>query len=123
MIASRDILELDGSIKKKCLDFVIECKKQGIEILITCTYRDDEMQNYLYASGRTRKGAILTNARAGQSKHNFRKAFDFCVMTGGKCDWTNSAAFKKAGEIGEKLGLTWAGRWRGNLRELGHLEI
>lgn len=122
MLISRDIADLDKSIKMLCLRFIEECKRAGIDILITCTRRDNEAQDWLYASGRTRIGAILTNARAGQSKHNFGKAFDFCVMTGGKCDWSNTEEFKSAGLIAESLGLKWAGRWRGGLREIGHIE-
>ena len=123
MISSRHITDLHVSIRGKCEQFIIDCKAQEIDILITSTYRDDEMQTHLYASGRTRKGNILTNAKAGQSKHNKRMAFDFCVMQGGKCDWNNTELFTKAGLIGENLGLIWAGRWRGRIKEISHFEI
>lgn len=107
----------------KCLAFVDNCKQKGIDVIITCTLRDDEAQNALYAIGRTVKGQILTNLRGGESKHNHGLAFDFCVMTHGKCDWNNAQAFIKAGEVGESLGLKWAGRWRGKLREFAHFEV
>lgn len=123
MIISRDINELSAKIKPQVFKWLNECVNQKIDVLITCTYRDDAAQEWLYASGRSRKGAILTNARAGQSQHNKRLAVDFCVMTAGKCDWTNAAAFKQVGEIAERYGLDWAGRWSGKLKELGHVEI
>lgn len=107
----------------KCLAFIEACKNAGLDVLITCTIRTCEEQNHLYASGRTRKGSILTNLQGGQSKHNFGLAFDFCIMTAGKCDWTNTGAFTQAGIIGENLGLLWAGRWRGKLKELAHFEV
>ncbi len=123
MINSRKIDDLLPALQVKARLFIERCEAQGLQVLITCTYRDNEAQNALYASGRTAKGKILTNLKGGESKHNMRKAFDFCVMTHGKCDWGNEEAFKKCGAIGEALGLRWAGRWRGKLRELVHFEI
>lgn len=107
----------------KAAEFLNQCNQAGLDVIITCTLRSIEAQNALYASGRTVKGHILTNLKGGQSKHNVGLAFDFCVMTHGKCDWNNAAAFSKAGEIGEGLGLVWAGRWRGKLKELAHFEV
>lgn len=123
MKISRDLTDLQPAIREKCELLIANCKAVGIDILITCTLRDAAAQDWLYASGRTRKGKILTNARSGKSKHEFGLAFDFCVMTAGKCDWNNSEAFAKVGAMGEAVGLTWAGRWRGSLREVGHFEI
>ena len=123
MKISRDLKDLQPTIREKCELLIENCKAAGIYILITCTLRDGEAQEWLYASGRTRKGKILTKARAGQSKHEFGLAFDFCVMTAGKCDWDNNEAFAKVGAMGEALGLTWAGRWRGSIREAVHFEV
>ena len=123
MKVSRDLNDLQPEIREKCKLLIANCKAVGVDILITCTLRDAAAQDWLYASGRTRKGKILTNARSGKSKHEFGLAFDFCVMTAGKCDWNNSEAFAKVGAMGEAVGLTWAGRWRGLLREVGHFEI
>lgn len=106
-----------------------EAQAAGWDVLITCTLRSNEAQTALYASGRTAKGRILTNARAGESKHNpdkveaKSKAFDFVIMKHGKCDWNDLEGYRKLGEIGERLGLKWAGRWRGKLKELVHFEI
>lgn len=122
MITSRAISELEPVTRARCEALIKTCALADIDLIITCTYRDDEAQNKLYASGRTEKGRILTNLKGGQSKHNKRKAFDFCVMKQGKCDWQNIEAFTKVGLIGEQLGLLWAGRWRGSLRELCHFE-
>lgn len=123
MKTSRDLNDLQEGIRAKAVQLIADCEAVGIEILITSTLRDGAAQEWLYASGRTRKGRILTNARAGQSKHNYGLAFDFCVMQAGKCDWQNDEAFKQVGLMGERIGLTWAGRWRGSLREVGHFEI
>jgi len=99
------------------------CDEAGIDLLITSTYRDHESQDALYAQGRTTKGAIVTNARAGQSYHNHRCAFDVVPLRNGKCVWDSSdPVWRRVGEIGEGLGLEWAGRWSGKLKETAHFQ-
>ena len=98
------------------------CKAEGIDVIITSTYRDAECQDKLYAQGRTLPGKRVTNAKAGQSFHNWHVAFDFCPIVNGKPIWNDEAVFTKCGEIGESLGLTWAGRWTGTMKEMSHLQ-
>ena len=76
MINSRDINELNPKVAKLARKLIDECDKQNIDILITSTYRDAESQNALYAIGRTKAGRKVTNAKGGQSFHNWRCAFD-----------------------------------------------
>lgn len=111
MINSREINELNPKVAKLCVDLIKKCKHEGIDILITSTYRDAESQNALYAQGRTKEGKKVTNAKAGQSFHNWRCAFDFVPIVNGKAQWSDIATFEKIGVMGENLGLTWAGRW------------
>lgn len=111
MINSRDVNELQPKVAIMCLNLIEACKQAGIDIIITSTYRDEESQNALYALGRTVTGKKVTNARAGQSFHNWRCAFDFVPVINGKAQWSDVATFEKIGVIGEKIGLTWAGRW------------
>lgn len=121
MINSRKLEDLNPIVKKKCEDFVASCAKQGIDVLITSTYRDAESQNALYAQGRTTHGAKVTNAKAGQSFHNWKVAFDFCPLVNGKAQWNDVALFTKCGIIAEKCGLEWAGRWN-KFKELAHCQ-
>lgn len=121
MINSRAIADLHPKVAALAKKFVAECKKEGIDVLITSTYRDFESQNALYAQGRTKPGKVVTNAKAGQSYHNFRVAFDFVPIVNGKAQWNDLRTFKKCGEIGKKLGLEWAGDWK-SFKELAHLQ-
>lgn len=105
MINSRNINDLDPIVAAKCRAFIAACKKQGIDVLITSTYRDNESQNAIYAQGRTRPGRVVTNARGGQSFHNWRVAFDFVPIVSGKAQWNDARTFKKCRAIGESLGL------------------
>jgi peptidoglycan L-alanyl-D-glutamate endopeptidase CwlK len=121
MVNSRDINDLTPKVAELCRQFVTKCKEQNIDVIITSTYRDHESQDALYAQGRTTSGSKVTNAKGGQSYHNFRIAFDFCPIVAGKAQWSDTETFTKCGVIAESLGLEWAGRWL-NFKELAHCQ-
>lgn len=94
----------------------------GIELLITSTYRDKESQDALYAKGRTAPGAVVTNARGGDSLHNYRVAYDVVPVVDGKPVWeASSPVWEEVGRIGKECGLEWAGDWK-TFRELPHFQ-
>lgn len=121
MINSRSLTDLNPKVAALCSEFINRCKEQGIDVIITSTYRDTESQNALYAQGRTTAGKIVTNAKGGQSFHNWKVAFDFCPIVNGKAQWSDADLFTKCGEIGEGVGLEWAGRWS-KFKETAHLQ-
>jgi peptidoglycan L-alanyl-D-glutamate endopeptidase CwlK len=87
------------------------CASQGISILLTQGLRTFEEQAALYAQGRTAPGKVVTNARPGDSLHNYGRAFDIAFRKpDGSVTW--DGPWSKVGAIGESLGLTWGGRWR-----------
>lgn len=128
---SRDLGDLRPPVASRAAAFVTACRARGIEVLITSTLRDHESQAALYAIGRTVKGAnptpakpmgrTVTNARPGQSFHNWGCAFDFVPIVHGKAAWNDTALFQRCGEIAESVGLEWAGRWQ-NFKELAHCQ-
>ena len=91
MINSRSLSDLNPKVAAMCSEFINRCKAQGIDVIITSTYRDAECQDKLYAQGRTEPGKKVTNAKAGQSFHNWRVAFDFVPIVGGKAVWNDDA--------------------------------
>jgi len=121
MINSRNIHDLHPHVALLCQAFVNKCAQQGIDIIITSTYRDNESQAALYAIGRTKPGKRVTNAGPGQSFHNYRVAFDFCPIVNGNASWNNTKDFIACGQIAESLGLEWAGRWK-TFKELAHCQ-
>lgn len=121
MINSRRIDDLNPKVAEMCRNFIFNCKAAGIEIIITSTYRDKESQAALYAQGRSNPGKKVTNAKPGQSFHNYKLAFDFVPIVNGKADWINIKTFQQCGEIAEKCGLEWAGRWK-SFKELAHCQ-
>lgn len=138
MNSSRKLDDLLLPVKIKALNLIHECKALGIDLLVTSTYRDLEAQAALYAQGRSAPGRIVTNARAGQSFHNFRVAFDVVPLRGGKPVWGTTGngidndptdddkddleLWQRIGAFGEALGLEWAGRWT-HFREYPHFQF
>lgn len=121
MINSRKIEDLHPHVAKLCKEFVAKCDEAGIDVLITSTYRDHASQAAIYAQGRTAPGKKVTNAKPGQSWHNWRVAFDFVPIVNGKAQWNDLKTFEKCGLIAESLGLEWAGRWT-RFREMAHCQ-
>ncbi len=118
---SRDLDDLLPVVAVRASAFINACHDAGIDVLITSTQRDDEAQAALYAQGRTMPGKIVTNAKAGQSWHNWACAFDFVPIINGKAQWNDIKTFERCGEIAESVGLEWAGRWT-RFKELAHCQ-
>jgi peptidoglycan L-alanyl-D-glutamate endopeptidase CwlK len=95
--------------RQKSADLLKELSKEGIPFRLFEGFRSPARQQYLYAQGRTRPGAIVTKARPGESYHQYGLAGDFVLFEGGKWSWDTSG--KRAGqwarlrEIGKQLGL------------------
>lgn len=126
MINSRSIKDLHPYVKTKAQEFIQACADQGVFILITSTYRDNESQNALYAQGRTTPGKIVTNAKGGNSFHQYKVALDFVPLRDGKAVWGTTGEdgklWKKAIEIAKSVGFESASEWK-TFKELPHLQI
>jgi len=123
---SRKIEDLKPAVQLRARALLDAAKDAGIDLIITSTYRTAEQQAALYAQGRTKPGMIVTNARPGDSYHNWQCAFDVVPLRNGKPVWGTSGEdgmlWRKIGELGESVGLEWAGRWTGKLREMAHFQ-
>jgi len=84
---------------------------EGLNFKITSGRRTFAEQDRLYRQGRSLPGPRITNARAGQSWHNYGVAYDITLFSGKNPIW-ESPKYTRAGEIGEELGLEWGGRWK-----------
>lgn len=88
-------------------------------------------QDDLFAQGRTKPGKKVTNARAGQSAHNYGLAVDIVLLlnNGKTASWDMKTDFdddKKADwmevvEIFKKHSWVWGGDWK-NLPDAPHFE-
>ena len=122
MINSRSLDDLIPPAKERVERFLSLCKDNDIDLLVTSTYRDNESQQALYEQGRTTAGKVVTNAKAGDSWHNWRCAVDVVPMVNGKPNWDGlHPVWDQIGKLGEQAGLEWAGRWR-SFKELAHFQ-
>jgi peptidoglycan L-alanyl-D-glutamate endopeptidase CwlK len=113
---------LHPSLKDEAIQIYSEiCQtlSNGVICRFTHTLRTIKEQNDLYAKGRTIKGQIVTNAKGGQSYHNFGCAIDIVLIVDGKATWDRGKDFDKDGQpdfmevvkIFKKYGWEWGGDW------------
>lgn len=143
-----DINKLRPKTKQLAQMLIDECKKQGIDIVLIETFRSTETQDAYYAQGRLplsevnalRKVAGLqpiseyvnekkiTNARSGESAHNYGLAFDICPKVNGKLAWNRIDLFDKIGKIASTLvvdgvyKLVWGGNFK-SISDKPHFEM
>lgn len=135
-MSSREIRDLSPEMQVLYNKFADRCRrdtnllKDGVSVLLTCTYRSNEEQTKLYEQGRTQPGHIVTNAKAGKSKHNVTvngvpaaEAFDVVPLRNGKPVWDSAdPAWQVIGAHGKAVGLKWYGDPDAAFRELPHFQ-
>ncbi len=85
----------------------------GINIEVVQGLRTIAEQNELYKQGRTKKGPVVTNAKGGQSNHNYGLAVDVVPFVNGQPQWNApNSVWMAIGHEGNKLGLEWGGSWK-----------
>ena len=104
---------------------VLEDMRQlGYEMRITQGLRSIEEQNKLYAQGRTAPGKIVTNAKGGDSYHQWGVAVDYVFRKQGYN--VPETVWQTFGKIGEKHGFEWGGSpaWiKAGLNDRPHLQL
>ena len=108
--SARTIATLQPEVRPFATALVERAAAQGIVIKVISGTRSYAEQDALFAQGRTAPGKIITNARGGQSNHNFGIAFDIGVFDGRRY-LDHSPLYKAVGAIGLGLGLEWGGNW------------
>ena len=121
-MASRSLSDLTPQAREKCLKWIDACKAEGVDVLVYCTYRSPEEQDELYKIGREAPGRKVTNAKGGDSLHQYRVAWDAVPLKLGKPQWGDSESYLKMGRIAESMGIEWAGRWK-TMRETAHFQF
>jgi len=101
---------LNPEFAKKLELFEKRLAQNGIKVMLTCGYRSIAEQNRLYAIGRTKPGKRVTNARGGESWHNYGLAADYAFVINGKVTWNGPWA--TFGKIARECGLEWGGDFK-----------
>ena len=107
---AQELATLGPKTKAKALDFIKDVyDRYRILLLITDGGRTYAEQKAIYAQGRTLPGRKVTNAQAGYSWHNFKRAFDMVpIDSAGGADW-DSTSWSKIGALARAHGLSWGG--------------
>ncbi|MGV3466903.1 MAG: M15 family metallopeptidase [Heyndrickxia sp.] len=123
--------ELNPIVKERTSELVQQAAKKGIRVVITDGFRSAADQDQLYKKGRTVSGNIVTNAKGGESYHNYGLAVDFALKTttgniiwdmqydgngDGKSDWYEVV------DLAKNLGFTWGGDWI-RFKDYPHLQM
>lgn len=104
--------------------------KAHSQMRIVQAYRSFEEQDALYAQGRTKPGPVVTNAKAGQTYHNYGLAFDFCLIIDGKnaswdihMDWDKDKVedWTEVVDVFKAAGYEWGGYWK-TFKDNPHLQ-
>lgn len=116
------ISQLKPRVARMAREFVKKMKERyGVDLLVTCAYRSPEDQDKLYAQGRTVLGVpIVTNARAGQSFHNWKCAIDVVPLLMGKPNWNST--YSLTSKVGKECGFFWGGDFTGKFKDFPHFE-
>jgi len=116
---------------------------RGVRLRFAYTLRSFDLQNELYAQGRTKlwdnngnRLGKITNAKGGQSYHNYGLAFDIVLLLDKDRDgnfeeasWNTVADFDGDGiadwmeviDYFKNIGWTWGGDWK-NFVDKPHLQ-
>ncbi|WP_407675589.1 M15 family metallopeptidase [Peribacillus glennii] len=106
--------------------------RAGIPILITAGFRSIDEQNQLYNQGRTTPGKVVTNAKGGESFHNFGLAIDFALLDkNGEAIWDMEYDGNRNGrkdwdevvEIAKEIGFESGADWEGEFKDYPHLQM
>lgn len=123
-------VQLHPVVSAKKDELISLAADKGINIVITQDFRSIEEQDKLYAKGRTAEGEIVTNAKGGESYHNFGLAIDFALLSiNGAVIWdmnydgngNSRADWDEVVEIAKGLGFEWGGDWR-SFKDYPHLQ-
>ncbi|MCY1491373.1 Peptidoglycan L-alanyl-D-glutamate endopeptidase CwlK precursor [compost metagenome] len=127
------IAQLHPSVREEVTKIIEECDSAltaRAKVRITQGLRTFEEQDILYAQGRTNPGKKVTNAKGGQSIHNYGFAVDICLIIDGKTaswdtakDWDNDkiADWYECVKIFAKHGWEWGGNWK-TFKDMPHFD-
>ena len=127
------IAKLHPSVRAEVTTIIQECDialTGRAKVRITQGLRTFAEQEALYNQGRTKPGKKVTNAKAGQSVHNFGFAVDICLIIDNKIaswdsakDWDNDtiADWFECVKIFAKHGWEWGGNWK-TFKDIPHFD-
>ncbi|MEI7487767.1 MAG: M15 family metallopeptidase [Chryseobacterium sp.] len=132
-VTQERIAKLHPLVREEVTKIVNECNDNltgRAKVRIAQGLRTFEEQQQLYNQGRITSGKKVTNAKPGQSIHNYGLAVDIVLIIDGKTaswdtakDWDNDkvADWYECVKIFAKYGWDWGGNWK-TFKDLPHFE-
>lgn len=116
------LAKVKPELARKCEAIIALAAREGLSLIVTQGFRTVAEQDRLYAIGRRgipgeRK---VTNARGGQSNHNFGDAVDFAFVVNDEISW-NDSLYLNIGRWAKQVGLKWGGNWK--FKDYPHVEL
>lgn len=111
--SERNIVTLHPKAQEMARQFIKRLQDSEINARIISGTRTYAEQDALFAKGRTLPGTKVTNAKGGQSNHNFGIAWDIGIFDAEGAYLPESPLYEKAAEVGLVEGLEWGGNWAG----------
>lgn len=118
----QELSKIQPHVAKKAQEALDQADREGLDILVTDGLRTYAEQASLYAKGRTKPGSIVTNAKPGQSYHNFGLAFDMVVIKNGKAIWSVGSEWRRFAAIAKSKGFEWGGDWS-SFKDYPHFQM
>jgi peptidoglycan L-alanyl-D-glutamate endopeptidase CwlK len=112
------IIALQPNAQRKAREFLKAAKALPFTCKIISGTRSYAEQDELFAHGRTKPGPRVTNAKGGQSNHNFGIAWDVGIFEGGRYLTGATREEEKAYiDLGKHIlanvtRLEWGGNWQ-----------
>ncbi len=109
--SSNDLTSLHPYVALLARRFLQLTQENNLDVRITTAFRSWDEEDRLFAQGRWAPGQIVTNARGGDSYHNWGLAFDAAPFESGKMS-TDTQKFIQMGQLGQQVGLQWGGTFK-----------
>lgn len=123
-----DLYKVHPWLRYKVKRWIKRCNKEGLKVIITHGFRTVKEQDDLYAQGRTKAGAIVTNARGNWylSQHQWGIAIDFTntddPSTRAIEGVYNEMVMRKMAKLAKREGLGWGGDWQ-DFKDTPHIYL
>jgi peptidoglycan L-alanyl-D-glutamate endopeptidase CwlK len=118
--SSNHLNSLNPHVAALARKFLALTRANHLEVRIYFAFRSWDEQDRLFAQGRSMPGDIVTNARGGDSYHNWGLAFDAAPYENGKIS-TDYKKLIKMGHLGQQAGLEWGGTFK-SLKDYPHFQ-
>jgi peptidoglycan L-alanyl-D-glutamate endopeptidase CwlK len=118
--SSKDLNSLNPHVALLARKFLELARANNLDVRITTAFRSWDEQDRLFAQGRWVPGNVVTNARGGDSYHNWGLAFDAAPYENGEIS-NDTAKFIRMGHLGQQVGLQWGGTFK-NIVDYPHFQ-